>query len=915
MRTNISVVHGTKIAGARRRPSPRRIRERGASGLFEFLICLFLQAVMSVGAQAQNLRSAPSQVPLATSIRMLARERNIEILFSPGFLRGQMVQLRSFRGPVDSVLASLLGNSGISFRRTSDGIYYLIRPERHRAAVTLTPLRSSPKPRAAQQDEAEQAPIIVTARKREELLAQTPIAITALSARQIAESGSRKLEDLLPFAPGVYFSQQGFLRPGRVDANVRFRRMAINVGTPQEQLATVFVDGVPVSDGVQSLSLEDAERVEVINGPQSAIFGRSTFGGAVNIITRPPSQQLTLRTDSTVETNGDFDLSSSIEGPILSDKLAGRISARVLRNEGDYKNPTAPGQRLGRQATDSLAANLRLTMGNFGASARVRFSHDDDGPPAGWALGVVEANCGPFNGGTRRTICGSIPGIGTARFGQNTGDGRAIADFLRRRALSQGLILSPPSEYGMNRFTWDASFHMSLAIPSAKLRLEANGGVNRRRRSILSDSDLSPDRVTIAYYPMRSSDSSLELRIRSQADELFNWSLGSAYFDQRYRETVEGIYGALVLPFNYAPSCTVAPINCDPSTRISPGSGDLYLGTLPYFIGHVTTKALFGSAGLELSPHLNGSVELRREWDRVQDTTLTNDPLSKSFAALLYRVVLSAHPDENSMFYVSASNGNLPGRFNASVIGASSAARQQLATVGATDSLPQQTLQNLEAGYKLKTARVSLSVAAYRMQWRRQRIRQTFFDAGTGRTISYLSAVGSSNLHGLELQASWHPIDWLTIGLVGDVATARYKKQSSLVALRVLGMEDVSGNSAPGAPGHSGTLSATVAGRLDADRTWYARADALYRGRFFVDELNLTTLPPTVTLNARAGIRSDRFGIELFATNILQSRVPKFAAAQADISAYVPAFNFTYPGFITEAPPTRKFGIKISSNF
>src|SRR5207244_1252103 len=111
----------------------------------------------------------------------------------------------------------------------------------------------------------------------------------------------------------------------------------------------------------------------------------------------------------------------------------------------------------------------------------------------------------------------------------------------------------------------------------------------------------------------------------------------------------------------------------------------------PYFIGHVTTKAVFGSAELTLATWLEASVELRREWDRVEDTTLPDDPLSKNFAALLYRGVLSAHPSDWWMIYVSASNGNLPGRFNASVIGASPSARQQLAAIGAPDTLPQQS--------------------------------------------------------------------------------------------------------------------------------------------------------------------------------------------------------------------------------
>ena len=96
---------------------------------------------------------------------------------------------------------------------------------------------------------------------------------------------------------------------------------------------------------------------------------------------------------------------------------------------------------------------------------------------------------------------------------------------------------------------------------------------------------------------------------------------------------------------------------------------------------------------------------------------------------------------------------------------------------------------------------------------------------------------GESKLHGIEVQASWFPTDWLLLDLTGNMASARYTKPSSNVALRVLGNEDVSGNRIPGTPKYSGSLGATVHGRLSLGRTWYVTGDAVYRGRLFVDEV------------------------------------------------------------------------------
>lgn len=915
---------GPCLQGWAKRPSApvaargQRLREglprkqpgsRARHGAVLIAACIVLFPAAPNGALARQARSEPAAQSLEKAITGLAQARGVEILFSPALVRGRVVARPTYKGKMPDVLSRLLAGTGITFRRTSAGTYYLV--EMH--SRELAGARQVPAaPRDV--DEVQLDPIIVTARRRAELLEDTPLAIAAFSASDLEARGARKLEDLLPFAPGVYFTQQGFLRPGRVDANVRFRGMSINIGNPQQQLATVFIDGVPVSDGIQSLSFEDAERVEVISGPQSAIFGRSTFSGAINIITRQPSEEFEWHSQAVVDTGGDADLSSSVEGGIIEGRLAGRLSGRLLRARGDYRNPLDRRERLGRQMTGSVAASARLSLGRVTASARIRYSRDEDGPPAGWALGVFEANCGPFGRGSRRTICGDLPNIRSARFGQNTGDAAEVARLLTADG-SRTFLLPPRRDYGMTRVTWNAGARAAVAIPSLDVLLEASGGLNTRRRTILADSDQGPDTVTTAFYPMKSRDVSLDLRLRSQGAARFKWSVGTAFFDQRHDETVEGIYSAFVLPSSYAPACAVAPADCDQATRKQPGAGDVYLGTFPYFIGHVTTRAAFGSADLALGPDLNAALELRNEWDRVRDTTLPGRPLAQTFSTLLYRGVLSYRPFERSTLYASASNGNLPGAFNASVIGASAGSRQQLAALGVRDTLPQQTLGNLEIGFKLRTDHLALAASAYRMRWRNQRIRGTFFDTAVSRTISYLDAAGESRLHGLEIQGSWFPAEWLLVDIGGNMASARYIKRSSSVALLVLGSEDVSGNHIPGTPKYSASLSATVRGRLSEGRTWYVTGDSNYRGRVFVDEVNLTTLSPAATFNARAGIRGRKRGVEVFATNLFQSRALRSAAGQADISAYVRAFDFTNPGFITEAPPERRVGLRLTATY
>ena len=125
--------------------------------------------------------------------------------------------------------------------------------------------------------------VVVTARKREERLQDVPITISVVSGEAIARANLVNVSDLAAQTPGFSF-RQGFGQiGGGGGAGVRpsVRGMSSVVGAPN---AAFFVDGVYVSDNISSYQLDNLERVEVIKGPQSALFGRGTFAGAISYI-------------------------------------------------------------------------------------------------------------------------------------------------------------------------------------------------------------------------------------------------------------------------------------------------------------------------------------------------------------------------------------------------------------------------------------------------------------------------------------------------------------------------------------------------------------------------------------------------------------------------------------------------------
>ncbi|MCY3814664.1 MAG: Plug domain-containing protein, partial [Gammaproteobacteria bacterium] len=117
--------------------------------------------------------------------------------------------------------------------------------------------------------------IIVTARKRDESLLEAPLSITVFSAEDLSRAGLETLGDIALQTTGLSFQDNiASNRPGRQNTVIRFRGMSPPRGSPHQQLAGLFVDGVFVTGGSQSIPMLDVERVEVIKGPQSAFFGR-----------------------------------------------------------------------------------------------------------------------------------------------------------------------------------------------------------------------------------------------------------------------------------------------------------------------------------------------------------------------------------------------------------------------------------------------------------------------------------------------------------------------------------------------------------------------------------------------------------------------------------------------------------------
>ncbi|MCS6948427.1 MAG: TonB-dependent receptor plug domain-containing protein, partial [Steroidobacteraceae bacterium] len=129
--------------------------------------------------------------------------------------------------------------------------------------------------------------VVVTARKREESLQEVPLVVNALTAEQIERSSIQNLTDIALRTPGLNY--EGYASAGQAGAAV-IRGLAPTQLTNRIPNVAVFYDGVYLQNqALQDIGVFDIERVEVLKGPQSALYGRNAFAGAINYIPRKPS--------------------------------------------------------------------------------------------------------------------------------------------------------------------------------------------------------------------------------------------------------------------------------------------------------------------------------------------------------------------------------------------------------------------------------------------------------------------------------------------------------------------------------------------------------------------------------------------------------------------------------------------------
>ncbi len=754
----------------------------------------------------------------------------------------------------------------------------------------------------------EMSELVVTARKRSETLLETPLAITAMSAAAMDQRGVDDLLDVANFTPSLNITQFGNSTTNRGSQTVIIRGMV--PGTTYNQTTTVFINGAPLAASGIIDGISDVAQIEVIKGPQSAYFGRSTFGGAVNIVTRAPGDEFKASVDVTYGSYDWTDLKATVEAPIIPGILSARLTGRTYDIDGYYESDLVPGYKYGAQSSKNVLGEIAftpnddLTIRAFGAYVEM-----DDGYQSFVRFPRSTFNCSPSPG--QSIICGELPMTypntpNPAPVPQSFMDAINSPEAKAMRYRNLGL-----DHGGSATEIRIGTLNISYDIPGTGLNLSSVTAANDSYGDVLSDSS-NPGAPESQRQPgilgTYNGAFSQEVRLTSDQSKRLRGLVGVSYGYQRRANT----------------SMTVTA----PAYQFNISAGGPY--------NRYKTYGVFASATFDITDELILNAEGRyQETETLGYTrTVLNGKaterrvpgLEDTAKEFLPRVILQYKFAPGHQLFATYAKGANPGIFNTAYVTYSPALQQYLSDLlGGGVSASSEKITSYEIGYKgeLLDGKLQLDIGAYYAEWRDQVIVQGLRIVnpaltgipGTLATNMY-SNQGATDLMGVEANFYYRPLPGLTLnggGSINDTKILRYTNTNSAQFLGyspgTAPLDLYEGNRLAYGSKYSANFSIDYNRPLIGSVDGFIHVDAFYKSKQFGEPGNFYWTPPTKRVNVRAGIHYEETKVELFVENLFDDR------AYLSTSPAFDATDGNRPIAAAVLPLPRRLGVRFHTEF
>lgn len=730
------------------------------------------------------------------------------------------------------------------------------------AATLAAALGNAPSGSTAAADAAvELDEILVTARKRTENLQEVPISIVAVSQEQIERRNLTDLADLAKSTAGFTWSEG--LSPA--DARPAIRGQA-NIRTASQPTVGVFVDGNSVSwrSGL-NLQTIDVSRIEVVKGPQSALFGRGVLSGAVNYVTRRPGSELGGYAEALYGSDGRADLRARLDLPV-GETLSFAVTGRWSEFDGFFSNALTGRDGVGaEEAKGGSAALLWEPSSEFTAYARLSYSSEWQAQPA---RHVVASNTQTGMLPTQVWFVGKVP-ADPALIAHNCDDCAGMERDVTWATLNLDWEVLGGTFTSMSSFTdtdyvadYDTDFTgiLPTALPRHPVFLNSFRAYTDRDIRSLGQ----------------------ELRFASAQEARLRWLVGAYYYDEKVVDDGRNLTG------------TLAPPSSVPSV---PQRND------------VTSTSVFGSVAFDLTDRLTAGAEIRWNEDDAQvDFIFANAPrtLSSTWESWLPRFTLDFQWTPDLMVYANAAKGSKPGSFN-TALGAAVGGVTLPAELIPYD---EESAWSYEVGVKsqLLDRRLTLNVAAFSIDWTRMQVDSQYFPPppAVGQ-IGYTSNAGKAEVQGAELELRWQATEALELSMAYAYTPSRifdYQLSTATAA----GISTLGERHLPYTSDHTALASLVYTAPLAADWTWFGQFDAQYRSTQYASLANLAETGDRTVADLRIGLSSPSWQLTAFVTNLFDDDTVE--GLSPFLNPQTGARNF-----IVSVPDPRQWGLRVRYSF
>lgn len=662
--------------------------------------------------------------------------------------------------------------------------------------------------------------VSVTAEKREQDAQKVSIPMNIMSETMLEDSGIRKITDLNLYLPNIHMSQGGIMG----DTEIVFRGLAPSIYSYTNSLVMV-VDGLTIdSQKAFDINFEDVERIEFLRGPQGTLYGKNAAAGVLNITTRQPGNEIDGKISLGLEEHNTYYSSFRVSGPVREDRLFFGLSGSYESTDGWMEDHTPGGkEHMDESENSSIGAKLLFTPG-MGNSVTLKYGYsrlDGNNPP------ITDEKHVTFD-----TITGS--------------------DDYQTDHTSHTLNLK--MDFERSAFTFSSITSYLYAEKDDKTYVT------------------SP-MYLYTYYREKLSSLSQEFRLSSPESSKIRW-IGGVYADRTVDDwTDDGDGTGMVLDLSvYSMDPMDIRMNDKKTITTLAAFGEmtfpLYKDKLSLTLGsryeQVQKEFDFKYSAIDYT----SGAEL--PFDYAGSPVPIEYSLDDKWNVFLGKAALNLQATENTLFYLTAAQGYIPGGYNWASTDPAAAGYNETHTL------------DFELGFKtsLLDKRLSLNVNLFYTDYKDL---QTYQYNALG--SFEVSNAGEAHATGIEADFAARPAPgWDIYGSAGYLKTEYddYKSFNSTT----MTMEDYTGNNITDSP----ELSASIGTKYRHSSGLFGLAEYSYIGKTYFTYGNESeyTRDAFDTVNLRAGYESRKgFEIYVYVKNALDEEYFSYIHESSNFGAYV----------------------------